>query len=157
MSKIATKVTTDAGVRFDFADGTQVFCDVASLPQEMIIRLAIHGASQKVGDSYAGAETLADAIDSATATWHNVQAGIWATGRSSTGGVWVEALGRAADKPHEEALAVWNRLDDDARKALKRDPRVKAAKAAIDAERAQAKLDALGAPTDEGELDLASL
>ena len=44
------------GVRFTFDNGETFPADLHALPEAMIYRLAVHGLSQKLGDSYAGAK-----------------------------------------------------------------------------------------------------
>ena len=63
-------------------------------------RLAMHGYSQKVGDSYAGAETIEESASRAQAVIDQLLAGEWSQARASGTGaprttMLAEALSRA--------------------------------------------------------------
>lgn len=150
MAKIAKKVVGDTYVRFEFANGEFTQCDVSKLSSDIIHRLALHGLSQKVGDSYASAESVTDAQRNAEEVWRNLSNGIWAT-KATRGGKIVEALSRATGKPIDECLEAYAAMDDDARKALRVHPSIKAALASIEAERAAALAKAV--PDDATDLN----
>ena len=63
MAKIANKIVGEEAVTFEFANGEQVVARLDALTPEMVKRLAIHGLSQKMGDSYARAAGAGDAIE----------------------------------------------------------------------------------------------
>lgn len=142
---IAKKVIVGNTLTFQWADETTTEVDLDSFQDHIDLYARNHGFSQKLGDSYSGAKSVAEAKAKLIDTLAALEAGDWNRKGGSTGGVWVEALARAAGKSIEEALAKWDSLDDDARKAIKAHPEVAKAKAAIDFERAKAKADA--APT----------
>lgn len=135
MSKIAKKVIGDTFVRFEFADGEYIQCDVRDLPNDIKDQLVLHGLSQKGGDSYAGAESVKEARVSCQTVVDNLKAGIWAT-KASKGGKIVEALSRATQRPFDECLEKWHGMDEAAQKELRKHPAIKKALAEIEAERA---------------------
>jgi len=156
MATIAKKaVDVERGeVEFTFADGTQRTIEVRALSEDIRNQLVLHGLSQKLGDSYSGAESVADAVEKFNSTADMLLAGDWTSGRSASGGIWVDALAKAGNVERGEALAKWNSLDDETRKVIKASPAVKAAKAAIELERAQAKAEQAG---EAGSIDLDTL
>lgn len=137
MARIASKKVSDNGVSFEFVDGTNITAVVDALPDEIVRRLAIHGLSQKVGDSYASAETIEEAIASARAVLNNLTQNVWAT-KSVRGGKIVEALVAFSKKPYDECLAVYSQMSDKQKAALRKHPSIKAELAAIEAKRAEA-------------------
>lgn len=50
------------GVKFVLPNGTTHEVDLSKLPEAVVVRLAVHGLSQKIGDSYAGAGKAEDPI-----------------------------------------------------------------------------------------------
>lgn len=146
MAKIAQKAVSfeNGTVTFRFANGTERIIDTAALSDDIKTHLMLHGLSQKAGDSYSGAETVTEALEKFNSTVDSLLAGDWNVGRAATGGIWVDAIARAANVTREEALAKWNESDDDTRKALRKHTAIKAAKAAIDLERAEALAKAAG-------------
>jgi len=152
-SKIAKKVTdTEKNiVTFNFTDGRKLVADIGYFDEEMIYRLACHGVAQKMGDSYAGAETVDEAYMAAKGVLDQLSAGIWAT-KASRGGIWVEALARVLQIPFEEALEKWEKLDEAKMKDTKKHPQMVLAKAQIEMERAQKSIPA--DETDTQPLDL---
>jgi len=135
MARIATKSVGESAVAFAFADGGKLNCNVDELPREMVNRLALHGIAQKVGDSYASAESVAEARANAETVWGNLVAGVWAT-KTSRGGKFVEALTRVTGKAYDECLAAWSEMDDKRKAELKKHPQMKKAIADIEAENA---------------------
>ena len=53
------------------------------LPGEMVVRLALHGLSQKLGDSYADSTKVTDPEKAATDVWNNLKEGNWGRERGS--------------------------------------------------------------------------
>ena len=150
--KIANKSVTETAVVFDFADGTTVECDISQVNEAILYRLALHGLSQKVGDSYSGAESVAEAIGAARSVWSNLTEGQWAV-RAARGGKIVEALARVTGKDYDECLEVYAGMTDAEKKDLRKHPQIKQAMAEIELERAQA---AASQPV-EGGADLGKL
>lgn len=137
MARIANKTVNDNGVEFAFVNGETISATVDMLPDEIVKRLAVHGLSQKVGDSYASAETIEEAISSANAVINNLTNNVWAT-KSIRGGKIVEALVAFSKKPYDECLSVYTKMDDKAKKALRSHPSIKVELAKIEAKRAEA-------------------
>jgi len=137
-SKIATKSydVENLSVKFSFSDGRTLTCEIADLTTEVVDRLALHGLIQKVGDSYAGAESIDTAYLAAKGVIDQLVAGLW-TSKASKGGIWVEAIARFLDCSLEEALEKWTSKSEEEQKAIKNHPDLKSVKAAIDLEKAQ--------------------
>lgn len=160
-NSVATKKIDLEGrkVEITFADGTAQSLSLNDLNDEIITRLALHGLSQKLGDSYAGAGTEDDPVAVATAAVggviENLMEGNWTQRATGTSGPRVtmlaEALSRATGKPVEECAELVNELKDAADTedasdedkarfdAVKNHPAVKAEMSKIRAERAAAK------------------
>ena len=153
MAKIATKTIKDGAVQFSFMNGTELEASLAALPRDIVNQLALHGLSQKIGDSYASAESIEEAVASASAVYGNLKSGLWAT-RSVKGGKVVEALAASTGKPYDECLEYWSGLSDKQKAELKKHSAIKAEIAKIDAERARI---AAEAASDDDAPDLMSL
>lgn len=137
--KVATKEIVGGKVKFNWADGEVSEFDVDSLPKEIVGRLALHGLSQKVGDSYASADTVAEAKEAAKDVWESLTNGKWSSARG-TGGKIVEALARIMNQPIEVVQANYDNLDAEQKAVLAKDARVRGMLAIIGGERAQEKL-----------------
>lgn len=144
MAKKLTKEVTDAGVRITFTNGETLSLDFSALSDEMKAKLMGHGASQKLGDASAGAETVEEAIAETRKVLERLLAGDWKSVRESGAGpkigLLVEALARVTQKDVGECRDVVEALDDEQKKKLRAHPAVKAAMADIRAERERAKL-----------------
>lgn len=68
------------GVRFDFSNGTTKTVLLANLGG-LTARLAVHGLSQKLGDSYASEKDVADAVLAFEDTHDTLAKGEWSEGR----------------------------------------------------------------------------
>lgn len=134
-TKIAKKIVGDDFVKFEFANGEILVCSLDDLSEETVRKLAVHGLSQKEGDSYAGAESIAEAVSSAKTVWNNLVNDLW-TVKVSRGGRMVEALVRATGKTFEECLEKYTDMDEAAQKDLKKHPAIVQALADIEVERA---------------------
>jgi hypothetical protein len=159
MSKIAKKVVGESDVTLAFADGVKLVAQLANIPQDIVNRLALHGLSQKLGDSYASAGekgwSISDCRDEAQRVLDNLIGGVWAAKGGGTGvTILAEALARVAGKAIDEAVDVITGLSDDQRKALEKDARIKAAMLDIKAERAKERAEAM---TDSDASDLTKL
>ena len=152
MAKIANKTKHDNGVTFAFIDSESVTCDMADLPTDIVQALAVHGLSQKLGDSYASAESVEEARSAMVAVWDNLLAGNW-NAKVSRGGKLVEAMVRALGKTYEECMTVFQGMDDDAKKELRKHPQIKLAMAEIEMERQTKAAQA----SSEGGTDLGAL
>lgn len=143
MAKKATKAITDTGVGIDFENGEHLTVKLTQCSEEIVRRLALHGLSQKLGDSYAGAEAD-EAYGLAENVAQRLIAGDWQAARASGGGTsrvsaLVEALATATGKTIDEALAVIKEMSDDQKKQLRAHPSVTSELAKIAATKAAAK------------------
>lgn len=158
MAKKASKVIdNDSGsVTINFEEtGNAVAVQLSELTQDIITRLALHGLSQKLGDSYAGAEAE-EAYDLAAQVAERLRAGEWTQARTGGGGPrvsqLVEALAAATGKDQEECLTVVSAMDDEQKKQLKKHPSVAAELARISAERAAQKAAAAAKAAEGAEI-----
>ena len=69
-------------VTFAFENETVEF-KLADLSAEMVTRLALHGLSQKLGDSYADSTKVTDPQSAASVVWENLLEGNWGRERAS--------------------------------------------------------------------------
>lgn len=144
-----------------FGDGTVISQNVDELPDEMKRNLMFHGFGQKVGDSYAGAKgDFSKAKSAASDVIEQLKNGDWRAGRDGEAkprlGELADAIARVKGIEVAEARAAVDAaaaLDgtDEQKKAgaeklknWRAHPRIKAALAAIRAEKAQADLEASG-------------
>ena len=70
-------------VSFAFESETMEF-KLADLSNEMVARLALHGLSQKLGDSYADSTKVTDPQTAACSVWNNLLEGNWGRERGSS-------------------------------------------------------------------------
>lgn len=148
--KKATVAIDGTTLTWTWASGDETEIDAMDLPENIREQAMLHGLKQKLSDCYAGESVIMQAIAAQDALMDSLIKGVWNAGRSSSGGLWVEALAKAAGKSVAEALEVWNAKSEDERKEIRKIPAVKAAKAEIELERAKAKAEGT-------ELDLADL
>lgn len=153
MARIATKSVGIDRVVFTFLNGYEIQAVLTDFSEAMVIKLALHGLSQKVGDSYASAESIDEAIISANAVVQNLEADAWST-KVSRGGKIVEALAAFSGKPLNECLEVYSKMDDKAKAVLRKHPSIKLELATIEARRAKAAAEAV---TEEDTTDLGAL
>jgi hypothetical protein len=146
MAKIAQKVKAGFTLTFQFEDakGTTRVFDLSKLSEAMIRELAVHGASQKLGDSYSGVKVVTEAIQSVDDVWDNLMKGNF-NATVSGSGILAEAVARIKGITIEEATAAIRSLDEEAVEKLKKNDRVKGMMIIIRGERAQMKI----AETDE--------
>ena len=144
MAKIATKAvsTESKTVTIDFVNGEQVVYDLGSYSEEIILQLALHGASQKGGDSYSGESDVDVAVGKAKAVAERLASGTFNAVREGTGSGRITdlaaALAALTGREVSEAVAVIEDMDKDTRAKLRKDPSVKAKMLQISAERAAA-------------------
>ncbi len=136
---IAKKLTDDMSITFIWADETSENIALDLFPQAIIDRAAIHGFSQKLGDSYSGITNVPEAKIAMHGVLASLVAGDWNRKGGSTGGIWVEALARATGETIEAALEAWDKMTDAVQAATKKHPDLIKAQAEIGLERAQAK------------------
>lgn len=135
MAKVATKSIDGMVLTITFSNGKSLICNGQLLDESIWSRLAMHGLSQKVGDSYASAESVAEAAENAQEAWENLLRGDWAT--RATGGILAEALSRAAGRTVEECREVLRTMDEKKKRELAKSSPILDAIAAIRAERAK--------------------
>ena len=70
-------------VSFAFESETMEF-KLADLSSEMVTRLALHGLSQKLGDSYADSTKVTNPQTAACSVWNNLLEGNWGRERGSS-------------------------------------------------------------------------
>ena len=144
MAKIASKTISleDKSVTIDFVNGEQVTYTLGEYSEEIILQLALHGASQKGGDSYSGESDVDVAVGKAKAVAERLASGTFNAIREGTGSGRITdlaaALAALTGREVSEAVAVIEDMDKDTRKRLRGDPNVKAKMLAISAERAAA-------------------
>ena len=160
MATVATKVLDFEanGVEFTFVGSEPILIKLADFSEEVQQHFALHGISQKLGDSYSSAKgVVADALTFFNQTLEQLRKGDWraARGEGESKPRTTElaaALARIKNEDVEVIAKQLLALTDDQRKAFRSNERVKAVISLIRAEKAQAKLDKMD---DEGdELDL---
>jgi hypothetical protein len=135
-------------VSFKFENGKDLLTGLDDMPVEMVRRLALHGLTQKVGDSYSGESDPMQAWMKAIAVVDMLEKGEWSGGRSGNGGVLAEALARQSGKALEECQEVIKGLTDKMKAQLRKALHLELAQIAL--EKANAKVDAN--PVDLGGL-----
>jgi hypothetical protein len=154
-TKIAKKEAMENGVKFTFSNGTIIMATLDGIPFEMKERLAVHGLSQKLGDSYASANdkgwSVQDCADTVAEILHGLRAGIWSQAGGSGVNIMAEAIARMLDKTAEQCAEILAAMTDDERKEMAKRDDVKAMVAQIKAERAKARLAATPGAGDDVE------
>ena len=140
--KFCEKTSEGMVVTFTFGNGEVRTLDLSTLSDEMRDNLAVHGALQKIGDSYASAGgDYAFAIASAEKVMENLQADMWGSargtgeGKQKTGEL-ATALALLQGKDVAEVTAALEAASDEQKKALRSHPAVKAKIAEIRATKA---------------------
>jgi hypothetical protein len=159
MASVASKTLDfeNSAVEFAFANGQTHTVNLADFSDEMKLHFALHGISQKLGDSYSSSKgDPAAAEQSFIATLDQLKSGEWRAARGEGDSKprtteLAEAIARIKGQPLAEVTATLAAADEDTKKTLRANPRVKAVIAVIRAEKAQAKLEKLEA---EGSADL---
>jgi len=140
---------------FKFSDGSEIQFNKDSVPADTLIDLIMHGASQKIGDSYASASGETDPLAFAKAcvqdTIDQLYKGEWRS-NIGAGGTRITdlavVLSRLTGKTAEESQAFVDSLDDEQKKAWKGKAKVKAGLAQYAAEKAAEKAKKLAAAAD---------
>lgn len=145
--KVSKTIDDEKGtITFEFATGENEIVDVSKLPAEIQRQLMLHGASQKLGDSYSGEDAdKCHAIFSGVRK--NLEDGNWSA-RAGGGGSprisqLAEALAKAANETVEACVAKLSEMDDESKKAVRAHPAVQAALAEIKLAKAQADAERL--------------
>lgn len=113
MAKIAVKEVSDQGVKFAFTDGVIVEQILSDLPDSIVRQLALHGLSQKGGDSYSGADSVEEARGLLQKVLENLKNGNWSAARAAGEGGKVTDLARAlAEVTGKDLGEVVTKLDE---------------------------------------------
>lgn len=136
---IAKKSISEKTITFAWADGTETAIDTTMFSDEMQERARMHGYSQKLGDSYSGAKTVAEAQERFNTVLDGITDGDWTRKGVATGGLWVAAIAQAVSITVEEALEKWQAMDDETRKNVCKHPDVVLARREIELARAKVK------------------
>lgn len=140
-----------------FTDGAESEVDLDSLPAAIVRNLALHGLSQKLGDSYASVKgNVAEAKERYEAVLTQLRAGDWRKQREGGEGVTrvtelAAAIARFRNAPVEKANALVAAATPEQKKTWQGNAQIKAIIATIRAEKAAAKAAAAAAKAGEGE------
>lgn len=130
----------------NFSNGTKLEFDMDKVPAPTQRLLSFHGASQKIGDSFAGVKmNYAEGIANAKKVIDQLYAGDWEGEREGGGPRLAElsaAIARIKNVPLEKAAAAVEKATKEQRDGWRSNAQVKAMVAQIRAEKAQAALDA---------------
>lgn len=141
-AKYATKKIdpTTAAVAWKWTDQTTDIIPVSDLDANIQNLLTLYGLSQKLGDAYSAAESLAEAKAMFGKVLDGLRRGDWSVRGQGFGAVSIEeCIARAMGITLEEATERWTQMPEDRRKAIQAHPSIKAAQKAIELERAQAR------------------
>ena len=144
--KFLTKKVDEAGrkVKCVLGNGVCVELGLDELKPEIVERLALHGLSQKLGDSAANfskEENFHGAFGAMQGTADNLLQGIWAAkGNGGTSDL-AQAIAELQDVEIEEAEAAIARMDEDTLKIFKTHPEIKLKIAEIQKARLAAQVD----------------
>ena len=150
-AKFCEKSAEGTIVKFAFGNGKVLTLDLATLSEEIQTELMIHGALQKIGDSYASAGgdfAFGEAAASKVIT--NLEAGQWGTPRASgdgkkSVGELATALAEIQGVSVEDVSAALEAATEEQRKAFRAHPAIKAKIAEIRAKKAADALAKLAA------------
>lgn len=122
----------DTGVlEISFGNGETLEFDSNVLSEEIRKNLMLHGLSQKIGDSYAGAKgNFIEAINSAKSVFGSLSSGDWSTAGDEARprlAELAEAIAKIKNVPLEKATAAVEKATDDQRKSWRSNAQVKAA------------------------------
>lgn len=150
--KFCEKSWDETGVvSFTFGNGKVLSIDTNKVPAETQLDLRCHGASQKIGDSYAGAKgNFAVGIANAQAVIDQLLAGAWNAEREGGAprlGELAEAIARIKGVDVDKARAAVEKATDEQRKTWRSNAKVKLTLAQIRAEKAAKELEA--APSED--------
>lgn len=132
-------------IQFTFEDETVQTIDINSLSDEMKFRLMVHGASQKIGDSYAGAKAEPKPVEFAKqAVGDTIKQLVESNWRvTAAGGPRVTDLAtvyaQVSGESIEAAVELVGSLDEAGVKELRNKPKIKAGLLALAAKRAAEK------------------
>lgn len=128
-----------------FSDGSESDVELDSLPAAIVRNLALHGLSQKLGDSYASVKgNVAEAKEKYEAVLTQLRAGDWRKQREGGEGATrvtelAAAIARFRNAPIEKANALVAQATPEQKKSWQANAQIKAVIATIRAEKAAAK------------------
>ena len=158
--KIASKVISEAldGVTVKFMDDSVLDVKLADLSEEMIVHLALHGLSQKLGDAYSGEKDLVVAFGKAKAVAKRLIENNWKAVREGGGGGRItdlaKALAAVTGRDLAEVVERIELMDKDEKKNLRAHAQIKVKLAEITAARAA---EAAAKAEPEAEVDLGAM
>lgn len=129
-AKVATKTVNleTQTVSWEFTDGTDLSLSLSDLPAEIVTNLALHGLSQKGGDSYSGETDLQVAVAKVQGVIERLKAGEWrATREGGSGGRisdLAQALAQVTGKSLSDVVAMLEEKTKEEKSALRKHPRV---------------------------------
>lgn len=128
-----------------FGNGQELAFALSDLSPEIQKQLALHGLSQKLGDSYAGVKgNFAEAINNVNSVFASLKSGDWSTAGEEARprlAELAEAIASIKKVPIEKAMAAVEKATDDQRKGWRSNAQVKAAIAQNRAVKAQKALE----------------
>ena len=144
--KFLAKKVDEAARRVKCVLGNGVCVEVGldELKPEIVTRLALHGLSQKLGDSAASfskEENFHGAFGAMQGTADNLLQGVWAAKGGSGTSDLAQAIAELQDIEIEEAEAAIARMDEDTLKEFKSHPEIKLKIAEIQKARLAAQVD----------------
>jgi len=145
-------------IYFRFANGTTLELDMKDVPEDTQRLLSFHGASQKVGDSFAGVKgNYGEGITNAQQVIDLLKQGEWSAEREGGGprlAELAEAISRIKGVDLEKVKAAVEAATPEERSAWRSNAGVKAEVAKLRAEKAQAALDAQGEKKEDITINL---
>lgn len=128
------------GVRFDFANGkTETITTEDAIKWGLYERYAVHGISQKHGDSYASKDSVDDCYETFKETQLQCSQGKWTEGGGGGGAgasVLLRALVEATGQPEEAVRATLSTLSQKEKLVLRGDPQLQPIIQRLEAEKA---------------------
>lgn len=142
-------------VVFTLGNGKSLSIDLTKVTKDILLDLAKHGASQKIGDSAAGfskAQDFSGALEAMESVKNNLLAGLWkAEGSGGSGSaILAEALAEVTGRKLEDVKKALEAADEEKLKTWRANAKVKAVMARISAERAAAR----AAAAEDEEIEL---
>ena len=126
-------------VRYVLGNGVEVQACLDDYSEETVLRLTLHGLSQKVGDAASGFSKERDfhgAFGSMQNVEDNLRRGIWASRAGGGTSDLVQVLAELQGCELEAAQAAVDKMDEDVLKTVKSNPTIKKALADLVAKRA---------------------
>lgn len=99
------------------------------LSEEMKTRLALHGLSQRGGDSYASASNISEVQEALSKTLTSIRAGTWSNARSAGGSavpLIVRALAKALGIEESKAQEIYAEMPTGEQRILRKIPEIAA-------------------------------